>query len=110
VELSKWLEKCFIGRLSKAADVKSVKESFFLGGFNFVRIRYLGEKYVLLSYEEEGIIEKAIVENKVWFYGIFGSIVPWNDSFVVPKKLVRFAIEAFHCLFGAVDAFNELEL
>jgi len=57
-------------------------------GFNFVRIRYLGEKYVLMSCEEEGIIEKAIAKNKDWFDNIFGSLVPWNDPFVVSKKFV----------------------
>ena len=59
---------------------------------------YLGEKNVLLSYKEEGIIEEAIVENKVWFDGIFGSIIPETTLFWYLRSLFRFAVEAFHCL------------
>ncbi|ESW10993.1 hypothetical protein PHAVU_009G256300, partial [Phaseolus vulgaris] len=47
-------------RVSKATNVQSIKESFLLGRFNFVRVRYLGEKYVFLSCEDESIIVKSI--------------------------------------------------
>jgi len=43
---------------------------------------------VLLFCEEEGTIERAIMKNKEWFDGVFDSLVPWNDSFVVPEKFV----------------------
>ena len=55
---------------------------------SLVRLRYLGEKYVPLCCEYGGIIEKAIIENKYWFDNLFGSIVPWNNSFVVTGKFV----------------------
>jgi len=89
-ETSFWLERCFIGKLLKVADAQTVKKSFILGGFNLVRVRYLGERYVLLSCEEEGLIERLITDNKEWFEGIFGSIVPWDDSFVVAEKIAWF--------------------
>ncbi|KAK7378746.1 hypothetical protein VNO80_04193 [Phaseolus coccineus] len=61
-----------------------------LGGFNLVRVRYLGERYVLLSCEEEGFVERLIIDNKERFKGIFGSIVSWDDYFVVSEKIVWF--------------------
>ena len=54
------LEDCFVGSLSKASNIKVVKESFLMGGFNFVRLRYLDPKYVLLSSDVEGYVEKLI--------------------------------------------------
>jgi len=86
-ETSFWLEGCYIGKLLKAVDAQAIKKSFVLGGFNLVRVRYLREKYVLLSCEEECLIERLIADNKEWFEGIFGSIVPWDDSFVVSEKI-----------------------
>ncbi|KAK7347588.1 hypothetical protein VNO80_22123 [Phaseolus coccineus] len=68
----------------------SIKESFFLGGFSCVRLRYLGEKFILLSCEEEGVIGKLIEDNKDWFDGMLDSVVPWDDSFVVKEKLLWF--------------------
>ncbi|ESW12638.1 hypothetical protein PHAVU_008G129600, partial [Phaseolus vulgaris] len=66
-ETSFWLEGCYIGKLLKAVDAQAIKKSFVLGGFNLVRVRYLREKYVLLSCEEECLIERLIADNKEWF-------------------------------------------
>ena len=89
-QTSFWLESCFIGKMLRAADVQSIKESFILGGFNVVRVRILGGMYVLLSCEEEGQIKRLIAENKEWFEGFFESIVPWDDSFAVSEKIAWF--------------------
>ena len=89
-EMSLWLERRFIGKLLKAANVQAIKERFILGGFNLIRVRYLGERYVILSYEEEGLIKTIIANNKEWFEGIFGSIVLLDDSFVVSEKIAWF--------------------
>jgi len=62
--MSIWLERCFIGKLLKAADVQAVKESYIMGGFNLAKVRYIGERYVFLSCEEEGLIERLIVDKK----------------------------------------------
>jgi len=48
----------------KACNVQAMNASFFLGGFSFVRVRSLGELYVLLSSETTGSLEKLIEENK----------------------------------------------
>jgi len=53
-----------------------VKESFILDDFDVVRLRYLEEKFVLLSCAEEGLIGKLLEEGKDWFAGLFSSIVP----------------------------------
>jgi len=67
-----------------------IKESFILGGFNLVRVKFLGGMYALLSFEEEGQIKRIIIDNKEWFEGIFESIVPWDDSFAVSEKIASF--------------------
>lgn len=72
---SSWLDNCYVERLLKAPNMQLVKESFVLGGFGFVRLRYLVEKFVLLSCDEEGVIGKLVEENKEWFAGMFVSVV-----------------------------------
>jgi len=59
VESTLWLKGCFVGRLIKYFNVQLIKENFILGGFNFIRFRYLGEKYVLLCCEEKRVIQKS---------------------------------------------------
>jgi len=53
-----------------------------------VKLRSLGEKFVLLFCNEAGYLEKLVVESKEWLDGIFESLVPWDDSFVVGEKFV----------------------
>ena len=76
VELSSWLDICFVGRLLEVPNMQLVKESFILDGFSVVRLRYLKEKQVLLSCDEDGLIGKIIVDNKEWFASMFDSILP----------------------------------
>jgi len=71
VDSTKWLEDCFVGRLIELKNVKSIKESFILSGANFVKLRSLGEKFVLLSCKEAGFLEKLVVESKEWLDGLF---------------------------------------
>ena len=86
MESSSWLEGCFIGRLRESAKLQSIKESFILGGFSLVRVRLLGEKYVLLSCDEGDILGKVLEDNKAWFDSLFSELSPWRDSFVVPER------------------------
>jgi len=53
-----------------------------------VKLRSLGEKFVLLSCDEVGLLEEIVAGNKDLLDGIFKSIVPWDDSFAVGKKFV----------------------
>ena len=41
VESSSLLDKCFMGRLLEVPNMQLVKESFILGGFSVVRLRYI---------------------------------------------------------------------
>ncbi|KAL9325748.1 hypothetical protein ACSQ67_006393 [Phaseolus vulgaris] len=86
VESSSWLDNWYVGRLLEVPNMRLVKESFILGDFDVVRLRYLEEKFVLLSRAEEGLIGKLLEEGKDRFAGMFGSIVPWDDSFKVNER------------------------
>lgn len=65
-----------------------MEESFILEGFHFIRVRYLGDLYVLLSGDLEGIVQKTLEDNKEMFATVFESVVPWEDNFAVDEKLV----------------------
>jgi len=64
-----------------------VKECLFLGGLSFVRVRSLGEQFILLSSESSNSLEKLIEENKEWLDGFFNSLFLWSESFVGTEKL-----------------------
>jgi len=83
-----WLEGSYVGCLKEAPCMQSIKESFIMGGFSLVRLRYLGERYVYLSCDEGEGLNKIIVDNKAWFDEVFVSIIPWDDSFAVKERLV----------------------
>jgi len=68
--------------------VQNLKESFILGGFNSIRVRYLGENSVLLSEEGDEAVKKMVKENKKWFDSIFNSVSPWDDDFVNADKYI----------------------
>jgi len=70
-ESTNWLQGCFAERLIEARKVQGVKDGFIMEGLNFIRIRYLEEKYVLLFRESEGVVKKAYKENKDWFEAFF---------------------------------------
>ncbi|KAL9289812.1 hypothetical protein ACSQ67_024418 [Phaseolus vulgaris] len=67
---------------------RDMKKSFILGGFKFIRVRFMGGNYVLLSGEDASLIEKTIEENKEWLESIFESITPWEKDFSVSEKFV----------------------
>jgi len=75
------LENCFVGRFSETVNLQSSKESFFLGGFSFVRLRYLGKRL------KKSLIKRSFEENKDWFDKIFQSFVPWNELFRGCQKI-----------------------
>ena len=83
-----WLMNSFVGKLSDAGMVQVVKESFIMEGVDFIRVRYLGGQYVLLSGESDGMIQKTLKNNKETMGALFESIIPWEESFAVDEKVV----------------------
>jgi len=59
-----------------------------LGGFNFIRVHFLGGNCALLYGEDASLIKKTIYENKEWFESIFESINPWEKDFMASEKYV----------------------
>jgi len=82
-----WLRNNFVGKLSDVGMVQVVKESFIMEGVDFIRVRYLGGQYVLLTGESDGMIQKTLKNNKEMMAALFESIVPWEESFAVDEKV-----------------------
>ncbi|ESW26204.1 hypothetical protein PHAVU_003G099400, partial [Phaseolus vulgaris] len=86
VEQDSWLEGSYVGSFKEIPCFQSIKESFVMGGFSLVKLRYLGGRFVLLSCEEEGSLRKIIANNKSWFDEVFSSVTPWDGSFVLKER------------------------
>jgi len=41
VDYTKWLEDCYVGKFFETNNAQSIKESFIMSGFNFVRLSQL---------------------------------------------------------------------
>jgi len=83
-----WLRNSFVGKLSDVGMVQVVKESFIMECVDFIRVRYLGGQYVLLTGESDGMVQKTLKNNKEMMAALFESIVPWEESFAVDEKVV----------------------
>jgi len=64
VETSFWLERCFIGKLLKAANVQAVRKSFILGGFNLVRLT-LVQNLSLTTAFKDGLERTIVISDAV---------------------------------------------
>lgn len=59
VERSAWLDNCYVGCLLEASNMQLVKESFVLGWFGVVRVRYLGKSLCYCRVKRKGLSENC---------------------------------------------------
>ncbi|ESW18232.1 hypothetical protein PHAVU_006G023800, partial [Phaseolus vulgaris] len=85
VDQESWLEGSFVGCFKEIPCLQTIKESFVMGGFSLVKLRYLGGRFVLLSCDEGGSLRKILADNRSWFDEVFSTVTPWDGSFV-PKE------------------------
>ena len=86
IKQDSWLEGSYVGSFKEFSCLQSIKESFVMGGFSLVKLRYLGGRFALLSCEEEGSLRKIITDNRSWFDEIFTSVTPWDGSFELKER------------------------
>jgi len=84
-----------------------LNESFILGGYNFIKIKYLDGFHVLLLGEYELKVKEVVEEKKEWFDDLFDTIVPWEDQFVVVDKLVWVRCRGLPLILWNVDCFGK---
>ncbi|KAK7356306.1 hypothetical protein VNO80_15575 [Phaseolus coccineus] len=92
----------------EAGKVQTVKEIFIMEGFNFIRVRYLEEKYVLLSSESKGDVKKTLDENNEWFGTVFELVEPWNNGFAMEEKLVWMRCRGIPLRFWSRQCFEKI--
>ncbi|ESW08016.1 hypothetical protein PHAVU_009G011500 [Phaseolus vulgaris] len=88
VEDKEWMKRSCVGYLNETADIEDIKNSFFMNGANFIRLRYLGDNAMLLTPEGDTSVEDLIKENKEWLEEIFDEITPWDNSVRVAQRRV----------------------
>ncbi|XP_068490606.1 uncharacterized protein [Phaseolus vulgaris] len=88
VEDKEWMKRSCVGYLNETTDIEDIKNSFFMNGANFIRLRYLGDNAMLLTPEGDTSVEDLIKENKEWLEEIFDEITPWDNSVRVAQRRV----------------------
>jgi len=86
VEQDDSLEGSYVGSLKELPSMHVIKESFVMGGFSLVKVRYLGGRFVLLSCDDGGSLRKIIADNKSWFGKVFSAVTPWDGSFELTER------------------------
>jgi len=83
-----WMSTSAVGRMVSDLDFVSLSEEFIKGGMSMIKVRYLGDNFVLLTPREGERMEDIIKLNKSWFTSVFEDLEPWSASFVVSHRLV----------------------
>jgi len=86
LEQESWLEGSYVGCFKEFPCMQLIKESFVMGGFSLVNVRYLGGSFALLSCVERGSLQKIIADNRTWFDEVFSSVTPWDGSFASKER------------------------
>jgi len=86
VEQDDSLEGSYVGSLKELPSMHVIKESFVMGGFSLVKVRYLGGKFVLLSCDDGGSLRNIIADNRPWFDEVFSAVTLWDGSFELTER------------------------
>ncbi|ESW12529.1 hypothetical protein PHAVU_008G120900 [Phaseolus vulgaris] len=108
VEQDDWLEGCYVGSLKELPSMQVIKESFVLGGFNLVKVRYLGGRFVLLSCDDGGSLKKIIADNRSWFDEAFSAVTPWDGSFELKEHFAWIRCSGIPLQFWCKHSFSKI--
>ncbi|KAK8466935.1 hypothetical protein PHAVU_008G195328 [Phaseolus vulgaris] len=85
-----------------------IKESFVLGGFSLVKVRYLGGRFVLLSCDDGGSLKKIIADNRSWFDEAFSAVTPWDGSFELKERFAWIRCSGIPLQFWCKHSFSKI--
>jgi len=105
VERAAWLEGSYVSSFKELPSMHSIKESFVMGGFSLVKVRYLGGRFVLLSCDEGGCLRKIIADIRSWFDEVFSTVTPWDGSFVLKERYAWIRCRESRYNSGAITTF-----
>ncbi|ESW07945.1 hypothetical protein PHAVU_009G005600, partial [Phaseolus vulgaris] len=108
VEQDSWLEGSYVGSFKEIPCMQSIKESFVMGGFNLVKLRYLGGRFVMLSCDEGGSLRKIIADNRSWFDEVFSTVTPWDGSFVLKERCAWIRCRGIPLQFWCNQSFSKV--
>ncbi|XP_068477241.1 uncharacterized protein [Phaseolus vulgaris] len=108
VEQDDSLEGSYVGSLKELPSMHVIKESFVMGGFSLVKVRYLGGRFVLLSCDDGGSLRKIIADNKSWFDKVFSAVTPWDGSFELTERYARIRCSGIPLQFWWNHSFSKI--
>lgn len=65
-----------------------ILEEMLQEGLGSIRVRYLGDKQMLLTNQDGVLLSEVIEASKESLYKIFDTLKPWGESSVVENKVV----------------------
>ncbi|KAJ0771023.1 putative RNA recognition motif domain, nucleotide-binding alpha-beta plait domain superfamily [Helianthus annuus] len=74
--LSKLVDKAVTGRALGFKELRFLRSSLMLAGYNEASLQYLGGLSVLISFPDSGMVNKLLEDKEVWVRS-FSSVQPW---------------------------------
>ena len=103
-----WLEDSWVGFMEKYTPIEVIREELLQEGVGSIRVRYMGDKQVLLT-TQDGIKLFDIIEaNNESLSKIFEAIKPWGEGKVVGNKVVWTRCRGIPLSLWIVDCFRKI--
>jgi len=103
-----WLEDNWVGILRDYMSMELLHEELLQDGLGSIRVRYLGDKQVLLSCQDGVKISDIVKISKESLGSIFETIKPWDGGMAVGNKEVWTRCRGIPLFLWTVDCFRKV--
>lgn len=103
-----WLKNSLVGELRNIELVNSIQECFILEGIQSVRVRYMGDKLVLLTGEEGANVNEIWSQAETWLNETFEAIYPWSPNLTPEQRIIWLRCEGIPLHLWKVQFFQDL--
>lgn len=107
-EIAPWLRNSLVGKVKNVELMNSIHDHLILEGINCIRVRYLGDNFVLLTGEDGANVDVIWNHDREWLDGIFESISPWSPETALDHRLVWIRCEGIPLHLWKVSFFKEI--
>lgn len=107
-EVAPWLKNSLIGKLRRVDLLNSIPEMFVLEGIICVRVRYMGDNFVLITGVEGMNVKEIWEQADDWFNDIFEAIYPWSPKSMPKQRIIWLRCEGISLHLWKVSFFQEL--
>ena len=104
---AKWLMESWIGTMVEFRTMEALRENMLRAGMGSIRVRYLGDKDVLLSGQDGILVKDCISANWKALTEFFEVLKPWNKN-ILRNKAVWMRCKGLPLHLWTFDCFKQV--